>query len=144
MKTTTIVKAILAAVLLNGSATMLNAQTSTPVCPFGHEPGYGQSLSPEQRAEHRAVMQQYIAELRQKQADGTLTAEEQTWLQQAEQRGGPCVTGAPRGAGAGKGKCAGNGAGQGKRRGLRDGTGPRNASGACPLGRSPRQNATSK
>ena len=147
MKITHIMKAIVAALLLSGSATVLLAQdaASSP-CPFGHEPGYGRSLTPEQRAAHQAVVQQYLAALRQKQANGTMTAEEQAWLQQAQERGGRCITGTPRGPGAGKGLRAGQGAGKGPgpgqgagqrhRRGLRDGTGPRQGDGTCPLGQS--------
>jgi hypothetical protein len=137
MKTTTMFKSLMAAVLLSGSATILMAQTPTPVCPLGHEPGYGRSLTPEQKAAQCAAVQQLVAELRQKQAQGALTAEEQAWLKQVEQRGGQCLTGTPRGPGAGKGQGVGGGTGQGKRHGLRDGTGPRSADGTCPLGNSP-------
>jgi len=147
MKMTHLTRSIVAAVLLSGSATVLLAQnaTSSP-CPFGHEPGYGRNLTPEQRAAHQAVVQQYVAELRQKQANGTMTTEEQAWLKQAEERGGRCINGTPRGPGAskglrvgqgaGKGPGNGQGAGKGHRRGLRDGSGPRSADGTCPLGQS--------
>jgi len=122
MKTTTIVKSIVAAILLTGSATILMAQAAAaPTCPLGHEPGYGRSLTPEQRAVQRAAMQQLATELRAKRDAGTITAEEAAWLAQVEQRGGKCI----------------NGAGQGHRRGLRDGTGPRNADGTCPNGNTP-------
>jgi hypothetical protein len=142
MKTTHLTRSIVAAVLLGGSATMLLAQDAANLpCPVGHAPGYGRKLTPEQRAGHRAAMQQQMTVLREKQANGTLTAEEQTWLKQAEERGGPCVTGTPRGPGAGKGLRAGQGAGKGPGagqgrgrghgRGLRDGTGPRNGDGTC-------------
>jgi len=142
MKMTHLTRSIVAAVLLSGSATVLLAQNAAnPACPFGHEPGYGRSLTPEQRAAHHAVVQQYLTELRQKQANGTLSAEEQAWLKQAEERGGRCITGTPRGPGAGKGLRAGQGAGKGPgpgqgagqrhRRGLRDGTGPRHGDGTC-------------
>jgi hypothetical protein len=135
MKKKTIIRSIVAAALLCGSAAMLTAQESgTPACPFGHERGYGRSLTHEQRAAHRAVAQQFMSELRQKQPDGTLTAEEQTWLQRAEQRGGMALTGTPRGGGAGKGQGFGLGKGQGKRQGLRDGTGPHRVDGVCPNG----------
>ena len=144
MKMNHLAKSLLTAVLLASPVSALRAQdAATSPCPFGHEPGYGRKLTPEQRAEHRAAMQQYLSELRQRQADGTLTAEEQAWLQQAEERGGRCITGAPRGPGAGKGvragqragkgPRAGQGAGMGHRRGLRDGTGPRSADGTCVL-----------
>jgi hypothetical protein len=53
-----------AEMLLSGSATVLLAQNAaTPTCPFGHEPGYGRSLTPEQRAEHRAGVQLLVTEL---------------------------------------------------------------------------------
>lgn len=149
MKITTITKSMLAAVLLMGSATILMAQTATaqtakPTCPLGYEPGYGRSLSAEQRAQHRAAVQQLVAELRQKRTNGTITTEEQTWLQQVEQRGGMCINGTPRGCGAGRGPGAGNcartrqGQGQGQGRGLRDGTGPRSLDGTCPISVPPR------
>lgn len=139
MKTNRIIRSLVAAVLLAGAATPLLAQNVPATCPLDHEPGYGRTLTPEQKAEHRAAMQQYVAELRQKQAQGTLTAEERAWLQQVEQRGGPCIDGTPRGGGPGKGPGAGNGGGQRHRRGLRDGTGPRNADGTCPNGNGPQR-----
>lgn len=134
MKTTMIVKSMLAAVLLLGTASILEAQTTTRVCPFGYEPGYGRSMNAEQRAQHRVVVQQKLAELRQKQANGTATAEEQAWLKQVEQRGGMCINGIPRGWCGGRGYGAGNCAGgrQGRGQGLRDGTGPRSVDGTCP------------
>jgi hypothetical protein len=146
MKMTTILKVIVIAALLSGSSAILTAQdNNTPACPFGHEPGYGRSLTPEQKAAHRAVAQQFMSELRQKQADGTLTAEERAWLQHAEQRGGMALTGTPRGGGAGKGQGLrqgqGQGKGPGKRHGLRDGTGPRCPNGGCPNGNGPRNGA---
>lgn len=139
MKTNLIVKSILAAVLLSGSSTVLVAQNAPTACPLGHERGYGRSLTPEQRAEHRAAVQQMVAELRQKQAQGALTEEEQAWLQQIEQRCGPGITGTGRGGGRGNGPGAGNGGGQRKRQGLRDGTGPRHADGTCPKGNVPQR-----
>jgi hypothetical protein len=139
MKSANMIRSIVAAVLLSGSAAILTAQeNNAPACPFGHEPGYGRSLTPEQRAVHRAVAQQLMSELRQKQADGTLTAGEQAWLEQVERRGGMALTGTPRGGGAGKGQGLrqgqGQGKGQGKRQGLRDGTGPHHVDGVCPNG----------
>jgi hypothetical protein len=151
MKNKTIIRSIVAAVLLSGSAAIVTAQAAAPSCPFGHEPGYGRMLTPEQREAHRVVAQQLMAELRQKQADGSLTAQEQEWLARAEQRGGMCLTGTPRGPGHGKGQGLGQGkgqgngkgrcqgAGQGKRQGLRDGTGPRSTDGTCPNGNAPRR-----
>lgn len=158
MNTNILHTSILAIALLAGSAASALAQSEAPVrdCPFGHPPGYGRDLTPEQRAEHRAAIQQTMATLRQKQTDGTLTAEEAAWLKNVEERGGPCVSGAPRGRGPGKGPGAGNGRrfrhgpgdgsgpgngqdagpgpgrGNGGRHGLRDGTGPRATDGTCP------------
>jgi hypothetical protein len=79
-------------------------------------------------------MQQYVAALRQKQAHGTITAEEQDWLKQAEQRGGLCITGTPRGPRAGKGQGAGQCPGDGVRQRLRDGTGATCPAPTCPNG----------
>ena len=136
MKTTTIVKSIVAAMLLSGSTTVLLAQTApTPTCPLGHEPGYGRTLTPEQRAVQQAAVQKLVTELRAKRDAGKITAEELVWLEQVEKRGGMCINGVPRGPQAGKGPA--NGVGNGHRRGLRDGTGPRNADGNCPLGNTP-------
>lgn len=136
MKMTTIIKSIVAAVLLSGSATVLLAQdAAAPTCPLGHEPGYGRSLTPEQRAVQRAVVQQMIAELRAKVDAGTITVEEKAWLESVEKRGGMCINGTPRGPHAGKGQA--NGRGFGQRQGLRDGTGPRNGAGVCPAGNAP-------
>jgi hypothetical protein len=137
MKTTLITKSIIAALLLGATSTSLSAQTATATCPLGHEPGYGRSLDAGQKAGLRAEKQQLVAELQQKQAAGTLTAEEQAWLQSAGQRGGSCVAGTPGGRGQGKGPGAGNGQGQRKRQGMRDGSGPRCAEGACPSGNGP-------
>ncbi len=112
-----IIKSIIVASLLGGSSLLATAQTqtATPVCPMGNEPGYCRTLTP-------------------------------------GQRGGMCLTGNPRGGrgagpgygngqGQGKGYCRGQGQGmgrgQGMRMGLRDGTGPRNADGACPNGNTP-------
>lgn len=168
MKMAIFTKSIMAAVLLTGSTTLLLAQTApTSTCPFGHEPGFGRSLTPEQRAAHQATMQEAVATLQAKLDAGTITAEELAWLEQAEQRGGPCINGTPRGPRAGKGQgmgwgrqhrqgqgkgqgmrwgCSqgqgqgqGPGAGRGQRRGLRDGTGPCSANGTCPLGNAPAQ-----
>lgn len=140
MKTTTLLKSILLAGLLSGSASILLAQNAAnPVCPLGREPGYGRSLTPEQRADHQAAVRELIAELQAKSDAGTATAEELAWLEQVKQRGGPCLTGARRGAGAGKGPGAGKGMGRRMRRGARDGSGPRNGNGSCPYGNTPQQ-----
>ena len=132
-------KSIVAALLLCGSTIILPAQSATAVCPLGNEPGYGRTLTPEQRVEHRAAMQKLVAGLYEKEKNGTLTADEEALLAQIKQRGGPCLTGAPRGGGMGRGWCGGNGAGQGQgmRWGLRDGTGPCSAAGTCILGSTP-------
>lgn len=137
MKNTMILKSLLAAALLCGSATILMAQSTTTACPLGHKPGYGRSLTAEQKTAQRAEMQKLVAELRQKQANNTLTSEEQAWLQMVEKRGGQCINGTPRGPGGGKGQGAGNGHGKGKGQGMRDGSGPRGANGTCPLGITP-------
>lgn len=110
MKTTTIVKSIVTAILLSGSATVLMAQDApTSPCPFGNEPGSGQKLSPEQC---------------DKQCDGMCLT--------GSPRG--------QGQGKGKGQAAGKkGAGQGKRQGLQDGTGPRSATDTCPNDSQPKQ-----
>ena len=114
-------KAIVASLLLCGSTLILPAQSPTAVCPLGNEPGYGRTLTPEQRVEHRAAMQKLVADLQAKAKSGGLTAEEEALLDQIEQRGGTCLTGTPRGCGMG----------QGMDMGLRDGTGPRSADGTC-------------
>lgn len=135
-----IIKSIVAALLLSGSATALLAQeAATPTCPLGHAPGYGQTLTSEQRIAHRGVVQQMVTELQAKREAGTITAEELIWLGQFENRGGRCTNGQPRGlrAGKGQGQGQGQGAGFGHRRGLRDGTGPRSVDGTCPLGNTP-------
>jgi hypothetical protein len=160
MKATTLVTSIMAAMLLSGSATVLLAQTAaTPTCPFGHEPGYGRTLTPEQRAVQRAAMQQLVTELRAKRDAGTITAEESAWLAQVEQRGGKCIGGPNQGRGQGprdgtgnqyrQGRKAGSpqaavapaddhapvlyaqgkGAGKGKGTGPKDGTGNKNGQG---------------
>ncbi|MHC1767006.1 MAG: hypothetical protein AB9869_22345 [Verrucomicrobiia bacterium] len=133
-----IIKSIVAALLLSSSATGLLAQdAATPTCPLGHEPGYSQTLTPEQRIAHRAVVQKLVTELRAKREAGTINAEELAWLGQFENRGGRCLNGGPRGPRAGKGQGQGQGAGYGHRRGLRDGNNPRSVDGTCPLGNTP-------
>jgi hypothetical protein len=57
MKTNIIVKAIVAQALLGGATTGLLAQNNDPVCPFGYEPGTGQAMTVEQRADHVAALQ---------------------------------------------------------------------------------------
>ena len=147
-----ITKSIVAAVLLSGGAMGLLAQSNpAPDCPLGHPRGYGRTLTPEQRATQQAAVQELVAELRVKREAGVITQEELIWLQQVERRGGQCLTGTPRGPGAGRGQGYGKGRGgrrgpgaghrahQGQRRGLRDGTGPRSQTGECPLGTTPQR-----
>jgi hypothetical protein len=114
MKTKLMLKAVTAAAMLGGATVGLLAQDATPACPFGYPPGTGQTLTPEQRADHIAVLQAKVQELRAKREAGTLTQEEQTWLEQVEQRGGYFRTGVPRG---GRGERA-------SRQGLREGAEP--------------------
>jgi hypothetical protein len=116
MKTKLMLKAVAAAAMLGGATVGLMAQdqNTTPACPFGYPPGTGQTLTPEQRADHIAVLQAKVQELRAKREAGTLTQEEQTWLDQVEQRGGYFRTGIPRG---GRGERA-------SRQGLREGAEP--------------------
>jgi hypothetical protein len=83
------------------------------------ERGQGLGLTSEQRIQRRELMQTTFTNLRAKEAAGTLTAEEQIWLSQAEQRGGFCITGTPP-RGAGRGFAA-----------QTNGTGPFNP--ACPI-----------
>jgi hypothetical protein len=83
--------------------------------------GPGWALTPEQRAERRAMVQATLLDLRDKQAKGAITANEKAWLERMEQAGGWCVNAVPRGSGRGMGF------------GPRDGTGPRAQSGTCPL-----------
>lgn len=47
-------QSIMAAWLLCGSAILLPAQSAAPVCPLGYQPGFGGTLTREQRAERRA------------------------------------------------------------------------------------------
>ncbi|MHC1767502.1 MAG: hypothetical protein AB9869_25025 [Verrucomicrobiia bacterium] len=113
----------------------LEQHAAARTCPLGHEPGYGRTLTPKQRAAQRAIVQQLVTELQAKREAGTITAEELAWLGQFENRGGRCINGQPRGPRAGKGQ--GQGAGFGHRRGLRDGNGPRSVDGTCPMGNTP-------
>lgn len=116
-----LIKSIMTGLLLSGSTLLSLAQT-TPVCPLGNEPGCGWTLTPEQRAAQSAARQLVMAGLYARQAAGVLTLEEEAMLAQMGQRGGQCLTGAPR---VGSGTAAATGARQGQ--GLRDGTGPRTA-----------------
>ena len=134
MKVTRITKALVATVLLAGSTGLLIAQSVDATCPFGNEPGYGRNLTPAERG----VMLRYVDELREFQAAGMLTAEEQVWLEQFNQYRGACVSGARnrRGGGKGQGQRGGRGGQRSGRRsgmGACDGTGPRSGDGTCLL-----------
>lgn len=153
MKTTLIIKSIVAAILLMNTSTILTAQTANAACPLGNEPGYCQTLTPEQKMVYRAAVQKYVSELRQKQAKNKLTVEEQALLKKFEQRGGMQGFGGLRGPGAGmgcgQGKGMGMGQGMGQRNGQRmgacDGTGPIcGNTGECPMGNAPKCGAVQK
>lgn len=59
MKQPSITTFCLAALLLGTPALTLAAQDTTdPQCPWGHAPGYGQTLTPEERTAHRAAQQE--------------------------------------------------------------------------------------
>ncbi len=93
---------------------------TVPPCGLGQGAGGGgpgRNLTPEQRAERQKVMQAYVAGLREKKANNTLTADEAAWLQRAEERGGLCINGVPRGPRGGFGAQGLNGQGQGRGRG---------------------------
>jgi hypothetical protein len=107
MKIKTIVGCITAALFLSVAGTALFAQNG----PGPNGRGYG---GPPQSQEER-------------------TARQASCLQA---NGGVCPNGGPRPNCPGRGMGQGNGAGQGWRHGLRDGTGPRSASGTCPLNNS--------
>lgn len=162
MKRPSITRFCLAALLLGSPALTLQAQDSAnPSCPWGHPPGYGRNLSPDERAAQRAACDEFLTTLREKQAQGSLTAEEQAWLERFEQRRGPGSVDRPRdgrgqGFGPANGRRGGPGyrdaegrpggrgfgpaerggqrhrQGQGQGQGLRDGTGPRHAQDAPP------------
>ena len=89
---------------------------ATLACPLGLQCGSGQGrlLTPEQRAERQKAMQACVAGLREKNANHTITPEEQKWLEQMEQRGGLCINGVPRGPRGGFGAGQGNGPGRGQ------------------------------
>lgn len=78
----------------------MNAQN----CPIRQQiGGPGWALSPEQKLERQKLAQALIAELRQKQQNGTITDVEKAWLERAEKNGGMCINGVPRGPQGGKG-----------------------------------------
>ena len=131
MKTrTSIITGLALSIALLGSvATQALAQDNTAAqCPMGRA-GCGQgpawNMTPEQRAEHVQQMQAYVAGLREKKANGSITAEEAAWLAKMEERGGLCVNGVPRGPRGGFGAQgqAGQGRGMGAGKGHRWGQG---------------------
>jgi hypothetical protein len=90
MKTTI---SLIAGLALTVSAIALSGQTGAALPTLA--PGQGRFLTSEQRVARQQQMQTTVANLRAKKAAGTLTAEEQAWLDQAEQRGGWCINGTP-------------------------------------------------
>ncbi|MCL5097753.1 MAG: hypothetical protein M1608_09565 [Candidatus Omnitrophica bacterium] len=115
-----IVSLVMAAATLGLMAQTAPAQTATaPATVPAWTAGPAWSLTPEQLAQRRQMVQNTLADLRAKRDNGTITANENAWLGRMEQAGGLCVNGVPRGT---------QGAGQG----LRNGTGPRAQMGLCP------------
>jgi hypothetical protein len=116
---------------------------TTPPCGLGQGMmgcgGRGCNLTPEQRAERKTTMQAYVAGLREKKANSTITPQEQAWLEQAEERGGLCINGVPRGPRGGFGAQGMSGQRQGRgqgRGGMGRGWGGGAGAGAnpnCPL-----------
>ena len=99
----------LAVTMLTG--VLAQAQTATtPPCGGG---GAGRMLTAEQRVERQKVMQEYLAGLRAKKGNGTITQEEQAFLDRMEERGGLCVNGVPRGPRGGFGAQGQRGQGNG-------------------------------
>ena len=98
-------------------------------CPLGQPCGQGRLMTPEQRAQRQNAMQTFMAGLREKKANNTITPAEQAWLEQMEQRGGLCINGVPRGPRGGF--CAGQGNGLGRGQGGM-GRGWRGGQGANP------------
>jgi hypothetical protein len=84
---------LIAGLALAVSAIALSGQTGAVLPAL--EPGQGRFLTSEQRVARQQQMQTTVANLRAKKTAGTLTAEEQAWLDQAEQRGGWCINGTP-------------------------------------------------
>ncbi len=142
MKRMTVLLSVLVslAILAVASQAAENQTPTAPPCGLG--PGLGgggpgRNLTPEQRAERQKIMQAYVAGLREKKANNTITPQEQAWLERAEQRGGLCINGVPRGPRGGfgaqgmNGQGRGQGAGGGLGRGWCGGRGGANPN--CPL-----------
>jgi hypothetical protein len=100
-------------------------------CINGAPARLGQKMIPDQRTAQQQQMQQYVTDLRTKKAAGTITADEQVWLDQAEKQGGRCINGTPRGRGWGA--RAGGGFGLGRGRGWGWGRGAN----GCPFATPP-------
>jgi hypothetical protein len=94
MKTKAFLKTWLAALCLAGLTTALMAADQNAPLP-SLEPGHGWFLTPQERMERQQQMQATVTELRSRLAAGTISAEEQAWLEQAEARGGTCINGTP-------------------------------------------------
>ncbi len=119
MKPITLILALVAslAALVSVSQAADTQIPAAPPCGFGQGMGGGGpgcNLTPEQRAERQKVMQAYVAELREKKANNTITPQEQAWLERAEARGGLCINGVPRGPRGGFGAQGTNGSGRGR------------------------------
>jgi hypothetical protein len=128
MKTKKVIIAALAVIL---SALTIPAQNTTAqTTPPAWIPGPAWSLTAEQLAARRQMVQATLADLRAKRDAGTINATEKAWLDRMEQAGGLCVNGAPRGGGrgAGAGQC--------------NGTGPMAQAGLCPMQNNPTEAAT--
>ncbi|MGC8742712.1 MAG: hypothetical protein ACP5T0_02390 [Verrucomicrobiia bacterium] len=94
------------------------AGQGNPNCPIYQKfggPGY--AMTPEQKLQRAQAVQEYIKELKKKQADGSITPQEKQWLDNMQNRNGMCINGVPRGPGGGKGMGMGVGAGNGGGRG---------------------------
>jgi hypothetical protein len=112
----------IAALALVWSALTIPAQnTTTQTALPAWTPGPAWSLTAEQLAERRQMVQATLADLRAKRDVGTINANEKAWLDRMEQAGGLCVNGVPRGGGRGAGM------------GMCNGTGPRAQAGLCPM-----------
>ena len=138
MKTKIIVTIIVAAVI-TAIASTANAQNApqrgnrggmnSANCPIRQQlGGPGWALTPEQKIERQKLVQSYIAELKQKQQNGTITDAEKAWLERTEKLGGMCINGVPRGPQGGKNA---QGMGQGRGFGRGNGQGAGMGNGFC-------------